>query len=94
MKIREKMMTRTVTTILVKTLGINAENAAEIREIEIPEIESKKILPYLMENATEDFTPAKVISCSTIERLYALSESDFLKYAHEIPKRNNNKEEG
>lgn len=88
MKIREKVMTRTVTTLSVKVMGINSDDITEIRNIEIPEIDEKKVLPYLQENSDDSFIPAKVLSIETVERLYAMPESVFLKYAKEIPARN------
>ena len=93
MKIREKVMTRTVTTLSVKVMGINADDMTETRVIEIPEIEAKKVLAYLVENSDDSFIPAKVLSIDTVERLYAMPESVFIKYAKEIPARNIKKEE-
>ena len=95
MKIRTKVITRTVISLHVSVMGINSDDMTEIREFDIPEIETRKILPYVCEICGEDFTPAKVKSVSKVEQLYGMEESVFLQYAYKLPPRtNNNKEQG
>lgn len=86
MKIREKLVTRTVTTLKVDVIGINSNDETENRTFEIPEIESKKILPYIA-MMMEDFIPAKVKNVVEVETLYGMSESTFMKYAEKLPPR-------
>ena len=86
MKIREKLVTRTVTTLKVDVIGINSNDEMENRTFEIPEIEAKKILPYIAMNC-DDFTPAKIKNVSEIETLYGMPESVFMKYAEKLPPR-------
>lgn len=86
MKIREKLVTRTVTTLKVNVIGIDENDNMKNMSYEIPEIEEKKILPYIAMYA-ENFTPAKVKGIEKVETLYGMPESVFMKYAEKLPPR-------
>lgn len=94
---KEKIVTRTVTTLLVRVVGIDNENNVVIKEAEIPVMDEKKIMPFLMSKATDSFTPAKIRSIEQVEQLYGMPESVFIAHATKLPPRkdyNTEKEEG
>ena len=86
---REKIITRTVISLEVAVLGINSEDMSEKRVSNIPAMDTKKILPYLMNNSDDSFTPAKVLNVQQVEQLYGMPESVFMKYAEKLPPRKN-----
>lgn len=91
---KEKIITRTVTTLNVAVLGFNSENNPEKRSFTIPEMEEKNIVKYLA-STVDNFTPCKVVSVDKVETLYGMEESTFIKYARILPPRKvYEKEEG
>lgn len=91
----EKIITRTITSLSVNVLGFGENNEVLNPTLTIPEMDSKKILPYITANF-EGFTPAKVLKVDRIEELYGMPESLFRAYATKMPPRKdyNNKGEG
>ena len=85
---KEKIITRTVTTLNVNVLGFDSNNNPEKKTYTIPEMEEKNIIKYLS-SIDEQFTPCKVVSCEQVETLYGMEESTFIKYARVLPPRKN-----
>ena len=94
---KEKIITRTVVTLEVHVMGLDENNLVAIRVFNLPVIDDKKILPFLMNKSNDSFTPAKVVKVETVEQLYGMPESLFMKYAEKLPPRkiyNTEKAEG
>lgn len=92
---KEKIITRTVITLKASVLGFDAEDNPVMADFDLPMMDEKKIIKYLSENAI-NFTPAKVRKVETVEQLYGMPESLFMKYATKLPPRkqyNNDTEE-
>ena len=87
MKIRERIITRTVKSYKVEVIGINENSEVETRTFEIPLIEEKKIGAYLAEICPADFAPAKVKKFEIVEQLYGMPESVFMAHAEKLPPR-------
>lgn len=91
---KEKIITRTVTTLDVAVLGFNSGNNPEKRSFIIPEMEEKNIVKFI-DATVDNFTPCKVVSVDKVETLYGMEESTFIKYARILPPRKvYEKEEG
>lgn len=84
---KEKIITRTVITLCAHVMGIDKDNLVTVKEIELPLMEEKKVLPYLMTKADDSFTPAKILRIEQVEQLYGMPESLFIKYAVKLPPR-------
>lgn len=86
----EKMVTRTVTTkkLTVMVANLTAKTFTE-KEVEIPElVPAKKYEMYINEKVlTPDEKLMLIVKEELHEELYAMSEQDFIKYAHKINKR-------
>lgn len=94
MKIREKIITRTVNTLWVDVIGFDSDDNPCARSFEIPDIEEKKIIPFLAEKCAGDFIPAKVKAVLKVETLYGMPESVFIVNAQKLPPRTTTKEQG
>lgn len=84
---KEKLVTRTVITLCAHVMGIDKDNLVTVKEFEIPLMEEKKVLPYLMGKADDSFTPAKILRIEQVEQLYGMPESVFIKNATKLPPR-------
>ena len=84
---KEKVITRTFTSLSVKVMGLDEKNNVAVEVQRIPVMEEKKILAYLLNNAAPDFTPCKVVSVDTIEELRGMTESTFLANSFPLPPR-------
>ena len=88
---REKMITRTVGTTEITALTLNTDTL-EAKEVTftVPgllECGTKEMKKLLTSMSTDSMTYVKAVKCAYIEKLYGMSESDFLKYAKELPPR-------
>ena len=86
---KEKVITRTVITLEAHVMGLDENNLVAIRVFNLPVMDDKKILPYLINKSTDSFTPAKVVKVETVEQLYGMPEFLFMKYAEKLPPRKN-----
>ncbi len=84
---KEKIITRTVITLCAHVMGIDKDNLVTVKEIELPLMEEKKVLPYLMAKADDSFTPAKILRIEQVEQLYGMPESVFIAHAQKLPPR-------
>ena len=94
---KEKIITRTVTTLSVDVLGIDSNGNVSTVNREIPVMEDRKIFPYIVATSTSDFSPARVVKVEQKEQLYGMTESKFIANAEKLPPRkdyNTEKEEG
>ena len=91
---RERMVTRTITTNIFTVIAVNMETLTVERvevsaSVEVDTIE--KAEKYFRKNWNIDgFSFAKVESVNKIEKLFGMSEADFMRYAHELPPRTTN----
>ena len=94
---KEKMVTRTMTTSVIAIMGIDMETAS-VKTVEISiagtiDTTDEKQVNAIKEKVTTDsFKPAMVTVKETIEKLYGMTETDFLKYAKELPARTKTEE--
>lgn len=84
---KEKIITRTIGTLCATVVGIGRDDIVITKNIEVPLMPDKKVLPYLMAKADDSFTPAKIIRIEQVEQLYGMPESLFIKYAVKLPPR-------
>lgn len=94
---REKIITRTVTTLSVDVMGIDSNGNVSTVNLEIPVMEDRKIFPYIVATSTSYFSPARVVKVEQVEQLYGMPESVFIAHATKLPPRkdyNTEKEEG
>lgn len=95
---KPRMVTRTVLTTRVTVLCLNTETAEPFNETVLLSgtykdnksilKDAKKIL-----ETSDEISVCKVVDLSVEEKLYGLLETDFLKYAHELPPRTAQKSE-
>ena len=94
---KEKMVTRTMTTSVIAIMGIDMETAT-VKTVEISiagtiDTADEKQVNAIKEKVTTDsFKPAMISVKETIEKLYGMTETDFLKYAKELPARTKTEE--
>lgn len=85
---RERMVTRTITNITVKALCMDTDtcevsrNTYSIGNIETDEKIMLKVTQQLYE--TDTFKIVKIEDYDITERLFGMSEVDFMKYAIEL----------
>lgn len=88
---REKMVTRTIVSFEVKVFGINlVDGTAVTSEYEISGNfkDNTDMLKLIKKNYdNEQLVNAAIASVETKEKLFGMSESDFMKYAKELPPR-------
>ena len=87
---RERMITRTIEGINAEIMGIDtANNMVSNTSYHFTGIfkNDDEILARAKEESTDNFIPVKVISTMKTEKLYGMSEVDFMKYAKELPPR-------
>ena len=88
---REKMVTRTVGTTEVTALALNL-NTREASEVTLTvpglvEIGTKELKKILDSKSTTEISYVTALKCVYVEKLYGMTEEDFLKYAKELPPR-------
>lgn len=91
---RERMVTRTITTNIFTVIAVKMETLT-VERMEIPasvEVDTiEKAEKYFRKNwAVDGYSFAKVESVNKIEKLFGMSETDFMRYAHELPPRTTN----
>lgn len=94
---REKMLTRTVTTNRAAVLALNTTDKTVVAvSVDIPGyIPEKKMLDYTRQQIeTDTLKVCTIDGMETIEQLYELPESVFLKYATPVIKKDKGVEEG
>ena len=95
MKFADKMITRTIITLEVSVIGINANGNVETLTLTAPAMDEKKLAKYIPAVCPDGFSPARILKVSTVEQLYGMRESVFLAHAEKLPPRtNSNKDEG
>ena len=87
---KERMITRTITTLDVSVLGISDTGEVKTIVINVPVMDDKKIFPYVQDLCGNYFAPAKIVKIDTNEQLYGISESLFMQYATKLPPRGAN----
>lgn len=86
---RERSVTRTINVTTVKAICMNLanDNAVEVKELEITgETPNKDTALKQLKKAyeTSTFKVVAVQEMNTVEKLYGMSEVEFLKYAKEL----------
>ena len=92
----EKMVTRTIATTKVKVLGIKlSDSTATVQEITLggKGYTEKDAFKAVSKKTYEDFIPAKVTEMVEDEKLYGMTEAEFLAHAKELPPRTTNSAE-
>ena len=86
-----KMVTRTIYTTNFNVMAVNLDTkAVEMVSVAIPSADSispKKLASVIEEALPIGYKYVMTESESVSEKLYGMSESDFLKYAKELPPR-------
>ena len=93
---KERMITRTVTTNICSVVAVNTESMT-VEKLSIPatvEYDTvEKAEKYFRKNWKIDgLAFAKVESITKEEKLFGMSEIDFIKYAKELPPRGTKEE--
>ena len=93
---KERMITRTVVTNICNVVAVNMENMT-VEKLSIPatvEYDTvEKADKYFRKNwNVTGLAFAKVESITKEEKLYGMSEIDFIKYARELPPRGTKEE--
>ena len=87
---REKMVTRTVSATIAKVMVVEIKTAkAYTIEFTLTGAfkDNNDILKTLKKNDNEELVYAAVVSTEVKETLYGMPESEFMKYAKELPPR-------
>ena len=89
--VRERMVTRTITTTTYKVMTVNTETCeVSITPYTTSEvfIDDGKALKHLRKtHETETLKLVKIDSIETTEQLYGMTEIDFIQYAKLLPPR-------
>lgn len=86
---RVHMITRTVKTTTAKVMTVSTEDGSTtVKDYELPRTykDTKAVLRALEDKNTDTEKLVHVVSTTVNERLYGMSESDFIKYAQPIEK--------
>lgn len=88
---KEKVITRTIKSAVVKVMGINSENNVEVRDVAmgVQGSEQEYFANAIAICNPHGFSPARVISVEIVEELYGMPESTFLAHAVKLPSRKN-----
>lgn len=96
---KERMITRTITSTNCSVLCYNLMNG-EVKHIDFPvsgdltKNTEKEVLDYIREHMeTESVRVLKVDALVSVKKKYAISETDFLRYAHVMSKEEEEEEE-
>ena len=88
---RERMITRTIEALNVEIMGIDITNNtvsnASYHFVGYNFKNDDDILKVAKAETSDTFIPVRVVSTFKTEKLYGMSEADFLKYAKELPPR-------
>ena len=87
---REKMVTRTVSATVVNVMCVEIATAkAFTTEITLTGAfkDNADILKTLKKNDTAELVYVAIVSTEVKETLYGMTESEFMKYAKELPPR-------
>lgn len=87
---RERMITRTIEGINAEIMGIDTvNNMVTNTSYHFTGIfkNDDEILARAKADTVDSFIPVKVVSTMKTEKLYGMSEADFMKYAKELPPR-------
>ena len=87
---RERMITRTIEGINAEIMGIDTtNNTVSNASYHFTGIfkNDDEILARAKADTVDTFIPVKVISTMKTEKLYGMSEADFMRYAKELPPR-------
>lgn len=87
---RERMITRTVTATIANVMVVEIKTAkAYTTQIALTGSykDNNDILKTLKKNDNEELVYAAIVSTETKETLYGMPESEFMKYAKELPPR-------
>lgn len=88
---RERMVTRTIEALNVEIMGINTTNnvVSNVRYhfVGYNFKNDEQILKVAKAETTGTFIPVRIVSTYKTEKLYGMSEADFIKYAKELPPR-------
>lgn len=93
---KEKMITRTVTATVATVMCVEIATAkAFTTEFTLTGSfkDNADILKAIKKNDTDEIVYAAIISTETKETLYGMTESDFMRYAKELPPRKNYSEQ-
>lgn len=87
---KEKMITRTITTTAVETLCMNTTTCeVTVEYYQIPGVCDKALALKTVKSKydTEEFVCVAVRSLYTVETLYGVTESEFMAIARKLPPR-------
>ena len=90
---RKAMVTRTITSTRATILCLNTESAEPFNETVLLSgtfKDNKSILKSAkpLIETSDAISAVKVVDVATEEKLYGMTEQDFLAHAHELPPRN------
>ena len=88
---KERMVTRTVTAINVTVMGIDTTTAQVVTEVKTltgTYKDNADMLKAIKKLYDGNVVYACIVSAETVETLYGMPESEFMKYAKVLPPRN------
>ena len=85
---RTRMVTRSITTVSFKVMVVNMKSlSVEHISVSIPSADTmtdKVVSEKIREKIPEGFTFVQVVDSVKSEKIYGMTEEDFLYWAHEI----------
>lgn len=88
---RERMVTRTIEALNVEIMGIDTTNNvvsnASYYFVGYNFKNDDEILKAAKADTIDTFIPVRIVSTYKTEKLYGMTEADFIKYARELPPR-------
>ena len=85
---RKPMVTRTLISTSVTVLCLNVETAEPTNELfniaRTFKDDDKLMKALKAEHETDDLKLVHIVHKEEVEKLYGMSETDFMKYAHEL----------
>ncbi len=88
---KERMITRTIATVNAEIMGIETSTSTvsnvNYKFVGYEFKNDNEIIEAAKKDSIEGFIPVKVVSLTTTEKLYGMSETMFLQYAKELPPR-------
>ena len=88
---KEKMVTRTITKVTFKVMVVNTSNGNSVETVEVvtgePTVDGDKLDKFVSTKLEKGLLFVKIVGKETVDELYGMTESEFMKYAIRLPDR-------
>ena len=86
---RERMVTRTITATTITAMVVNTANrAVENMNFEVlGKLDEKETVKYINKVIPDGYVFVQIVERKTSEKLYGMTEEDFIRMAVELPPR-------